>query len=702
MEVNGIMKDEVLPTPSPEEKKSSSWMTSVLLFVLFLATLAVYYPSLHGDFVNIDDPDYVDENEYIRDLSWKGIYRIFASIIAVNYFPLQILSYAIDYHLWGLTPFGYRLGNLIFHLGNALLVFSFLRRLLSGKTWLAFAGSLIFSLHPVNVESVAWVSERKNVLSVFFLLLSFLAYFRYLEGKRKGLAYGLSLGLYLLSILAKVSSVVFPLLLILYDMCFTSRSRKEWIKDKIPFFLMSAFFSGLAVYIYHLQKIIPEYHGGHPINNFLTMANVVVEYILSLFVPLYLNFYYDTRLVKSFGEYPFLLSLSFLLLVMVLAIKWYRKERPLFFSLLWFFIPLLPVLNIVPIAILRADRYLYLPSVGFAYFLAWGIPRLLGNTGPKGSWAALGVLFLIAGVFGWITEKQAGYWRSPFHLWSRVMKYIPSEAKAYCFLGNNARDRGQITLAETLYREALDRAPRSPAALNNLGLLYMNKGRVEEAHTLFQRALESDPDYPDAQINLGISYWKKGEEEQAIAAFEKAKGNKKNRATANNNLGVIYQNRGDYSRALALFREAVREGPQDMGAYLNFALALERNGQTDEAIVQLEKAHLRHPLGYPINYQLGSLYLKKGDPPRAAEYFSEALKSKPEDPDIHLQLAQALRLIPGQEERSQFHLEKALRKQRQDDRRIVSHPKRTEAGIRPGRGDKTNPRPPESAEKASP
>jgi len=702
MRINWIMKDEVMPSLIPGEKKYPSWMTSVLLFALFLITLAVYYPSLGGGFLNIDDQYYIDENEFIRDLSLKGIYNVFTSVIVVNYFPLQILSYAIDYHLWGLNPFGYRLGNLIFHLGNTFLVFFFLRRLLAGRTLLSFAGSLIFSLHPVNVESVAWVSERKNVLSVFFLFLSFLAYFRYLEGKRKGLDYGFSLGFYLLSILAKVSSVVFPLLLILYDICFTSRSRKEWIKDKIPFFLMSAFFSGLAVYLYHLQKIIPEYHGGHPINNFLTMANVGVEYIFSLFVPLYLNFYYDTRLVKSFGEYQFLLSLSFLLLVMVLAIKWYRKERPLFFSLFWFFIPLLPVLNIVPIAILRADRYLYLPSVGIAYFLTWGIHRLLGNTGPKGSWAALGVLFLIAGIFGWITEKQAGYWTSPFHLWSRVMKYIPSEAKAYCFLGNNARDRGEITLAETLYREALDRAPRSPAALNNLGLLYLNKDRVEEAHALFQKALESDPDYPDAQINLGISYWKKGEEEQAIVAFEKAKGNKKNRATANNNLGVIYQNRGDYSRALALFREAVREGPQDMGACLNLALALERNGQTDEAIVQLEKAHLRHPLGYPINYQLGSLYLKKGNPPRAAEYFSEALKLKPEDPEVHFQLAKALNLIPGQEERSQFHLQKALREQRQDDRRMVFPPKRTEAGIRSGRGDKNNHQSPESAERVSP
>jgi tetratricopeptide (TPR) repeat protein len=701
MRMNWTMKDEVRPSPM-EDKKYPPWITSLLLFALFLITLAVYYPSLRGDFLNIDDQYYIGENEFIHDLSLKGVYKIFTSIIVANYFPLQILSYAIDYHLWGLNPFGYRLGNLIFHLGNAFLVFFLLRHLLAGRTWLSFAGSLIFSLHPVNVESVAWVSERKNVLSVFFLLLSFLAYFRYLEGERKGLAYGFSLGLYLLSILAKVSSVIFPLLLILYDLCFTNRSRREWIKDKIPFFLLSAFFSGLAVYIYHLQKIIPEYHGGHPINNFLTMTNVIVEYILSLFVPLYLNFYYDTRLVKSLGEYQFLLSFSFLLLVAVLATRWYRKEQPLFFSLFWFFLPLLPVLNIVPIAILRADRYLYLSSVGFAYFLAWGIPRVLGDTGKKVSWSALGVLFLIAGVFGWLTEQQAGYWRSPFHLWSRVMKYIPSEAKAYCFLGNNARDKGQVILAETLYREALDRAPRSPAALNNLGILYLNKGRVEEAHALFQRALESDPDYPDAQINLGISYWKKGEEEQAIAAFKKAKGNKKNRATANNNLGVIYQNRGDYSRALALFREAVREGPQDMGAWMNFALALEKNGQMDEAIVQLEKAHLRHPLGYPINYQLGRLYLKKSNPSRAAEYFSEALRVKPEDPDVHFQLAKALNLIPGQEERSQFHLEKALREQRQDDPRTRFLPKRTEAGIRPGREDRTNHQPLESGGRVSP
>ncbi len=658
------MKDEGLPNLNPEEKKYPSWMTSVLLFALFLATLAVYYPSLQGSFLDIDDLHYIDENEYIRDLSWRGIYRIFTSVIVVNYFPLQILSYAIDYHLWGLNPFGYRLGNLIFHLGNALLVFFFLRRLLAGRTWLSFAGSLIFSLHPVNVESVAWVSERKNVLSVFFLLLSFLAYFRYLEGKRKGLSYGFSLGFYLLSILAKVSSVIFPLLLLLYDMCFTARSRKEWIKDKIPFFLMSAFFSGLAVYIYHLQKIIPEYHGGHPINNFLTMANVVVEYILSLFVPLYLNFYYDTRLVQSFGEYQVLLSLSLLLLLTILAIGWYRQKRPLFFSLLWFFIPLLPVLNIVPIAILRADRYLYLPSVGFAYFLAWGIPPVMGDAGRKSPWFALGVLLLIAGVFGWIGEKQAGYWRSSFDLWTQVMKYIPGEAKAYRALGNEARDRGKLDLAILYYQQALQLSPKDESVMNNLGDVYLMKGQMEKAREFFAEALKQNPKYPDALVNMGIIYSKMGQDSLAIAAFEEAKKDKKNRATAANNLGVIYQKQGDLLEAIAAFREATQVDPGFVLAHNNLAMALRREGKLEEAIAQLHRALPVQPRNFQTQFNLGRFYLEKKEPHRAAGYLIEALKSRPEDVEAHFQLALALRLLPQHGETARLHFERAMKNER--------------------------------------
>lgn len=648
---------------------------SLLLFFLFLITLSVYYRSLFGDFLNVDDHGYITDNESIRELSWENISRIFFSVIMWNYFPLQILSYAVDFHFWGLNPLGYRLTNLLLHIANAVLVFYLLRRLLGGGMWLPFAGSLIFALHPVNVESVAWISERKNVLSGFFFLLAFLAYLRYLDGRQRRIAYGASLAFYLLSVLAKVSSVVLPLLLLLYDLCWTSRPRKEWLKDKIPFFLISAFFSVLAVCVYQRQTIIPEFHGGHPIFTFLTMANVLAEYFLSLFVPLHLNFHYDTPIVKSIWNYQLWASLSLLFLLTLGGMCAYRKNRPLFFSLLYFLIPLLPVLNIVPLAVLRADRYLYLSSIGFSFFLVWGIPRILNRFNPDLRWAGAVVFGLIVVGFAWLTEEQTAHWKNTFTLWTQVIRQNTRFSSPFLSLANEARDRGQITLAETLYREALSRTPGSPGALNNLGVLFLNKGRVEEAHSLFQRALESDPDYPDAQINLGISYWKKGEEGQAIAAFEKAKRNKKNRVTASNNLGVIYQKRGDFSRALALFREAVQEDPRDMAARLNLAMALEKSGQTDEAIAQLEKIRVRQPGGAPIHYQLGRLHLKKGDPFRAAEYFYEALKEKPEDLDIHFQLAQALGLIPGQEAKSQIHFEKARRGQPKDNRGALVSPK---------------------------
>ena len=643
---------------------SPPWTQPLLLFLLFLASLAVYYPSLSGDLLNIDDQHYIPDNEFIRDLSWRGIYQIFTSVIVVNYFPLQILSYALDYQIWGLNPFGYRLTNLLFHIGNAVLVFYFLRHLLRGRIWLSFAGSLIFALHPVNVESVAWVSERKNVLSVFFLLLSFLAYIRYREKDKAGIAYGASLILYFLSVLAKVSSVIMPLLLILYDVCWTSRPKREWIPDKVPFFLISAFFSGLAVYVYRIQKIIPDYHGGHPLYTLLTMANVVVEYIISLIVPLYLNFYYDTPLVKSFWEYPLFLSLLFLLIFFGLAVQAYRRNKPLFFSFLWFFVPLLPVLNIVPIAILRADRYLYLSSVGFSFFLVWSIPKVLNLSRVGWRWVEIGAFCLIIGFYALLTERQSMHWQSTYTLWTHALKQNPFLEKASMAIGNEARERGQRDLAITCYREVLLRQPKHAAALNNLGAVYLGMGRMKEATDLLHRAADADPNYPDVHVNLGILHTKMGDETRAIAAFDRAKKDKKNRPMAENNLGVIYQKRGNLPRAIDSFRAAIQHDQSFLLAYNNLAMALEEAGQVDEAIAQLEKALEIKPLSFHMRYHLGRLFLKKDAPHRAAGYLSAALEVKPKDPDAHFHLAMALLLLSGKEEAARVQLEKAMTYQR--------------------------------------
>ncbi len=653
------------PEGVPEEiEKHPSWANLFILFILFLVTLGVYYPSLHGDFVNIDDQDYVPDNEYIRDLSLRGIYQMFSSVIVANYFPLQILSYALDYTIWGLNPFGYRLTNLLLHMGNGLMVYFFFRRLLRGGIWLPFVGSLIFILHPVNVESVAWISERKNLLSTFFLLLSFLTYIRYLEGAAKPTAYAASLIFFLFSVLAKVSAVILPLLLILYDLCWTSRPRKEWIKDKIPFLGISAFFSWLAVHIYQMQKIIPDFHGGHPVFTFLTMANVVVEYLLSLFFPVGLYFYYETPIMKSFGEVPLFLSLALLAILGVLSFRWYRGNRPVFFCWLWFLIPLLPVLNIVPISILRADRYLYLPSMGFAFLLIWWIPTIFRLSGKTLRWIEVGVFCLIVGGLAFFTERQSRIWQSTYDLWFHTLQHTSAQANAYLGLGNVYRDRGQTELAVLYYKEAVQRNPRDPAALTSLGDLYLRFGRAEEARDLFQRALVIDPNFVDAQVNIGIAHSRMGEEPLAIAAFEKAMKVKKGRAKASNNLGAIYRKQGNLPKAIACFQEAVKTEPTLMLAQINLAMALRDHGRPEQAIVQLKRALQIQPRSFHANYNLGRLYLEKGIPQRAAGYLSEAMKSRPEDPDVHFFLAIAYELLPGEKEKARFHYQEALEKEK--------------------------------------
>jgi len=563
------------------KQKSLPWVNALVFFILFLSTLAAYYPSLSGNFVDIDDLGYVPDNEYIRDLSWGGIYRIFTSVIMFDYFPLQLLSYAIDYSLWGINPFGYRLTNLLIHVGNAFLVYLFFRHLLRGRLWLALAGSLMFALHPVNVESVAWISERKSLLSLFLLLLSFLTYIRYLDGESKRGAYAISLAIYFLSLLAKVSSVVMPLLLILYDICWTSRPRREWIKDKVPFLILSGFFSWLVMYIHQMQRTIPDIHGGHMVYSLLTMVNLVVEYLLSLLVPVYLYFYYETLIVKSFWEYQFFLSLSLLCLLLFLAIRWYRENRPLFFCVLWFFIPLLPVMNLVPLDVMRADRYLYLPSIGFSFFLILGLQKILALSSREIRWVTVGIFCLILGTFSFVTEKQSTIWKSSFTLWSHVLEQLPTRAKPYKRLGNVARDAGQRDLAIFYYREALLRDPKEPSALNDLGELYLNQGKMKEAGELFQRALKSDPNYPDAYNNMGIIYAEMGEDTQAIAAFEKAMKEKISYATAANNLGVIYRKQRNIQKSIAYFQKAIKADPTFTPAQANLALALKEQGKLD-------------------------------------------------------------------------------------------------------------------------
>ena len=629
----------------PGRKKQSELLSSqwVLIFILFLVILGVYYQSLHHEFINFDDPYYIRNNSYIRDLSWRGIYKIFSEPIVGNYFPLQILSYALDYQIWHIQPFGYHLHNLLLHLLNAILVFLLLKKIFS-NTWISFLSALFFGLHPVNVESVTWVAERKNVLCLAFMLLSFLAYLYYFEEqrlfRRRGW-YVATLFLFILALLSKVAAVVLPLLLILYDFCFHRKGKWEMVRDKIPFFTLSLFFSVITIWVYHTGSYLPPFHGGSPYTNTLATINVFVEYIIYLIVPVYLDNYYRTRIPLTIFEPQVLLSLGAIFLLVLLAWRSFRKDRIFLFWFGWFLISLLPVLNIVPIAILRADRYMYLSAIGFFYLISLSLTNI-GRVRYR-SLRLPGILFgvlLVAGSYAFLCIERNTVWKDPVTLWEDHLRKFPHTAFAYNSIAFVYTSRDKLDLAVSYFRSGLRENPKEVSLLNGLSIVYKAKGDLKKAEELLLEASRLNPKDDCTFNNLGAIYWEEQGMEKAKIFFQKSLEMNPDNAAAHTNLGAIYFNEGRWDEAIAEWEKTIKVEPGTMPAYLNLSLVYKKRGLLDKAEDYLKKGLDYHPLSHEGLLLLGQLYLEKGNLPAANFYLKEAHRLKPNDPNINYSLGQ--------------------------------------------------------------
>ncbi len=612
-------------------KVSPKW-TAIL--ILFLAVIAVYYKSLNNEFVNIDDPYYVLSNPYIRELGWKTIYGIFTEPIVGNYFPLQILSYALDFHLWRLQPFGYHLTNVLFHALNAILVFFLLKKMF-GESWVSFIAALLFSLHPVQVESVTWISERKNVLFLALLLASFLCYISYWKhphtnwGKK---LYLFSLFFFMLSLLAKVSAVVLPFLLFLYDLSFLKKSKWTMIKDKIPFLVLSLLFGVITIVVYHYDNHLMGFHGGAPYSTALTMVNVLIEYIIYLLVPLYLDNYYLTPIAKSFWETQVLLSCGALVLISFLAWRSYKGNRKLFFWAGWVLISLLPVLNIVPIAILRADRYMYLAAIGFFYILAWMFVRLWRSK-PVIFYAPASLLFLIftIGAYSYLTLERNQIWKNPLALWTDNHKKFPQHVFPYVSIGHDYLNAGQVGMAISYFQSGLQEDPNDFKLLSSMGLAMKARKNLPEAEAFFNRALERHLDDPTIHLNLGVIYLERGEKEKAWMAFEKTIRQDPKNPGGYLNRAVIHFQSQNWDEAIKDLKKAIDLAPGDILPYVNLAITYERKNLLDEAEACLKNGLDLFPQSHDGLFHLGRICLREKKVKEGLFYLNEAIRLRPDD-----------------------------------------------------------------------
>ena len=448
-----------------------------------------YVNSLDNEFVNWDDGKYVYRNSYICQPTLGNLKYIFSHNYLSHYFPITMVSYMLDYQVWHLEPFGYHLTNVILHILNVILVFILLTLVLQNKI-ASFLAALIFAVHPVHVEAVCWISERKNLLSSLFLFLSFISYVKYKDRTKISL-YLSSIAFFLLALLSKASVLGLPILLIAYDYFYTPQVRRKDLENKIPFFLLSLI-SFIITLHFHKETVAGTYHGGSFSAHFFTMISIFLNYLKLVFYPLNLSVIYTPNICKSLFHPKVITSIILLALVMLCLCFAIKRKHPSGFWILWFLVLMLPVVNLIPLSTIYNDRHLYLPILAFpALFYL-----VLGRSIAKKKFLK-GVAILIFSVVvlscGLLSYQRNKAWHDSMTLWLDAVRKSPASAQAHINLAGAYGDKGLLDKAIKEYNKVLA-VRNSASAHDGLGVTYARKGLLNEARKEWQIALELDPE----------------------------------------------------------------------------------------------------------------------------------------------------------------------------------------------------------------
>jgi protein O-mannosyl-transferase len=515
-----------------------------------VAAIIAYARSFAGEWIS-DDVEMIAENSLLRSLAPANLGALAsARTDGVNYIPLTFFSLALDYQLWGLQPFGFHVTNLILHIANAILVYLLLVRLQESHG-LAASASLLWALHPVQVESVAWISERKNLLSTLFFLLALLAYLRWSVAPRAR-TYALVLLLFLGALLSKVNTIVLPAITLAYEIIVQRRLRR---RDAAAAFGM--LLCGAAVAWANLQGNPSHgaaYHGGSLAVTLRTSATVIPMYLVNALAPLSLSTYYAVPLRASW-LHPTVVVAVIIIVVLAMLVLWGAwRGRADAFWLAWFGITLSPMLNLVPFPALMADRYLYVPLLGLLVPLLHLAEALLRRLGALRAAPTL-VAVAVAGL-GTLTMLRVPVFHDELSLWSDFalkMPYITSDEP----YGPRPRPN-EIRILSA----AVARHPERAVLHNNLGGIAFEENRLADAVAFLVRAHELDPNDPAIALNLGRAYLRSGRIDDAERALQAAAALEPPSFYAQLNLARIYFLRRDLARARATLDLAKTLRPQ--------------------------------------------------------------------------------------------------------------------------------------------
>jgi tetratricopeptide (TPR) repeat protein len=633
--------------------------------LLALITLILYWPVRHFAFNNYDDAQYLTENPSVQNgITIPAITWAFTTGYAGNWHPLTWLSHLLDVQLFGFNAGGHHFTNVLFHIANTLLLFLLLHRW-TGALWRPAFVAALFAWHPLHVESVAWVAERKDVLSTCFWLLTLFAYGKYVEQSRRASAlnpqkipagggyYALALVLFTLGLLAKPMLVSLPLVLLLLDywplgriqLPVSTRSVIALLREKIPFFTLAA---AACVITFLVQRKIKAVQSLENLSLVDRLANAVVSYaryLGKLFWPTNLAVLYPFSRHLPLAE---VLGAAMLLLIICgVAGRLARSHPPLLVGWLWFVITLVPVIGLVQVGEqAMADRYSYIPSIGLFLIVAWEIPRLLnaGNSGPMMLQRRI-ALMLSAGIILSAclvtTARQLRYWQDSATLFTHAVEVTKNNSIAECNLGLAYAARGQPDEAILHERAALKINPNYANAENSLGIILGDQGKWDEAIACLVAAIKAQPDFDRAYYNLGLIYLKQGRLDDAIVQFRSAVKINPQHDNARTSLGMVLARQGRLEEAMEQYRKALAIAPNNAYAHNALGRALEAGNKLDEAAAHYAAAIAFKPDFAEAHENLGVILMLRGRFPQAEAQLAQALKLQPGSASIHYHLGNA-------------------------------------------------------------
>ena len=649
----------------------------IISVLLSVASFLAFWKVSHCDFISYDDPLYITENDHIQNgLGLAALRWAFTTGYAANWHPLTWISHMLDIQLFGLNPHFHHLTNLLFHISSTLLLFYVLRRMTKAFWQSAFVASL-FALHPLHVESVAWVTERKDVLSTFFWMLTMVAYCHFTE-RRNFLRYATVLACFALGLMSKPMLVTLPFVLLLLDYWPLGRFDKKpaleevpkrsvgskkhgkrkvelggkkvagWKKveteepallkyrrveiaplvwEKIPLFVLASVSSAITYVVQHRWGAV----GSFEILPFGTrVSNALVSYVIYVektIWPHNLAFFYPYWTLWTFWQVAG--ASAFLIAMTLIATKGVRKFRYLTVGWLWHLGTLVPVIGLVQAGEQgMADRYTYVPLVGLFIMAAWGIPELLRKWRHREEILAVSSILVLLCLFI-ATSRQVGYWQNNFTLFNHAIAVTADNYGAYYARGNAYAAVGDGRQAILDYDRAIEINPHYAPVYYNRAGVYAAIGDQRRAILDYDRAIALNPESADAYNNRGNAYAAVGDGRRAILDYDRAIALNPELSLAYNNRGNAYKALGDQKQAIIDYNKAVELNPELAMAYNNRGNAYKALGNQKQAIIDYNKAVELNPKLAEAYYNRGNAYEVLGDQAQAAADHDKAIALNP-------------------------------------------------------------------------